>query len=283
MTDDESRGRYQEHRVDIDAPPDTVWQALTEADQLVRWFAPDAEVEPGVGGKVWASWGPAAEGTSRITVWEPGRHLRLVQDRSLGQEGDDPARAVEVAVDFHLEGEGGRTVLRVVQSGFGSGDTWDAEFEATEAGWRVFLKTLKLALEEHADKPCRRILVTAETALPLTDAWAQLMGPSGFLAAGSLEDLVAGATFHTETANGRTLSGTTEVVKAPTGPEAPYAEWAAFVDEMGPALAWLTLMPRQGQTLVSYSLTTYGLAPERAAAIEDAFSSLIGDALPSAP
>ena len=41
MADD----RQFEHEIEIDAPPAAVWRALTEAQEIARWFAPDVTVE----------------------------------------------------------------------------------------------------------------------------------------------------------------------------------------------------------------------------------------------
>jgi uncharacterized protein YndB with AHSA1/START domain len=57
MTDDTTRPtRAFDHSIEIDAPPDRVWQALTDPDEVVRWFPPVARVTPGVGGNVFWGW-----------------------------------------------------------------------------------------------------------------------------------------------------------------------------------------------------------------------------------
>jgi uncharacterized protein YndB with AHSA1/START domain len=66
--------------IDIDASPEQVWQALTEAEELVRWFSTAARVEPGKGGTMLWSWGYGEDWQTRIDAWEPGRLLRLVQE-----------------------------------------------------------------------------------------------------------------------------------------------------------------------------------------------------------
>ncbi len=48
----------------IDVAPDVVWRALTEADELSRWFPVEARVAPGAGGSIWLSWGGGAEGNA---------------------------------------------------------------------------------------------------------------------------------------------------------------------------------------------------------------------------
>jgi uncharacterized protein YndB with AHSA1/START domain len=84
--------------VTISAPPSAVWRALTDAEELRRWFPVDARVMPEVGGTVWMSWGPGCEGESRIEIWEPERHLRLVEPTA----GPDTS-PVPIVVDYHLE------------------------------------------------------------------------------------------------------------------------------------------------------------------------------------
>ena len=37
---------------EIQAPPEEVWRAISEGEQVARWFSPEARIEPGVGGTV---------------------------------------------------------------------------------------------------------------------------------------------------------------------------------------------------------------------------------------
>ena len=66
--------------LDIDASPEEVWAALTQAEELVRWFPTDAKVTPGKGGTMLWSWGHGEDWVTRIDAWEPGRLLRLIQE-----------------------------------------------------------------------------------------------------------------------------------------------------------------------------------------------------------
>src|SRR5579884_4252614 len=111
----EERTRSHENAIEIPAPPETVWRGITQADEIVRWFSPKAEVKPGLGGSIQVGL-PGVEGSSRITVWEPGRHLQLVEERPAGArnpdaagavETADPAKPVQIVVDYYLEGKGG--------------------------------------------------------------------------------------------------------------------------------------------------------------------------------
>src|SRR5687768_3774184 len=69
-------GRTVRGEVEIDAPVERVWQALTVADELMRWFPLDARVEPGAGGSIFMSWNNEFSGASQILDWEPPRLLR---------------------------------------------------------------------------------------------------------------------------------------------------------------------------------------------------------------
>ena len=44
--------RRLEREVEIEAPREDVWKALTDANELARWFPLKARVTPGLGGKV---------------------------------------------------------------------------------------------------------------------------------------------------------------------------------------------------------------------------------------
>ena len=62
----------------------------------------------GAGGSVTMSWGEFWSGTSAIQVWEPNRRLRAVDTGR-----DSKGRVVEIAVDYYIEGQGGKTMLRL--------------------------------------------------------------------------------------------------------------------------------------------------------------------------
>jgi uncharacterized protein YndB with AHSA1/START domain len=130
-----------EAEITIAADAATVWRALTEGEELKRWFPLDARVTPGVGGAIWLSWGEGMDWEAPIELWEPNHHLRTV----------DPAPS-KAAIDYYIEAKGGETVLRIVQSGFGA-DAWEDEIETLNSGWRTFLATLRNYLEQHRGEP----------------------------------------------------------------------------------------------------------------------------------
>ncbi len=172
--------------LDIDASREDVWRALTEAGELVRWFPTAARVTPGEGGSMTWSWSKGWDWETRIDAWEPGRMLRLVQDdaRPYDAEGRplppgqvEPAR---IAMEFTLETHEGKTRIRLVHSGFGSGAAWDDELEGITEGWQAELRSLRHYLERHRGKDRVFELAWVTTRLSRDEAWARLLGPGGF-------------------------------------------------------------------------------------------------------
>src|SRR5260221_10173613 len=118
--------RKIELEIEIAASPEEVWRAVSTGEGISSWFAPVAEVEPGVGGKITIAWAPEMEGSSRIDAWEPGRHLRVAQDRGGGQPPS--------GVDYFIETREGATVMRLGQSPFCPGPGFDNELYRTIPG-----------------------------------------------------------------------------------------------------------------------------------------------------
>ncbi len=197
--------------LDLDATPEQVWAALTQAEELVRWFPPEARVKPGQGGTMVWSWGYGEDWETRIDAWEPGRLLRLVQEsaRPYDAQGRQlPAGEVEparIAVEFSLETHQGKTRLRLVHSGFGRGAAWDAELDGISEGWQAELRSLRHYLERHRgrDRKAGRALI--ETSLRREEAWAKLLGPGGFVLSPS--DPKEGEPYQVTTPDGRRYSG----------------------------------------------------------------------------
>lgn len=180
MVADAIDGRRAESSVEIDAPPERVWQALTEAAELERWFPLEARVEPGEGGSVWMSWKNEFAGEARILVWDPPRHLRVTWGSVDAEStGADAASGGGQVTDYLLESRGGRTFLRVVTSGFPPDATWDDWVEGTRLGWAFELRSLKHYLERHAGKDRQVVYLRRRVGLDRQEAWERIFGPGG--------------------------------------------------------------------------------------------------------
>lgn len=165
-TDDGRRSLTVEQRVDVS--PEEVWEVLTTGPGLERWFPLEAKVEPEE--SIWLSWGPGSEGRAPIRIWDPPRRFGWTE--SYGE--DEDGRPMEVAVDFHVEGRSGETVVRLVHSGFSTSADWDDMFDAVKDGWRYFLFNLAFYFRHHAGRDRRMVWRRQPTELSREDAWSRL-------------------------------------------------------------------------------------------------------------
>lgn len=159
--------RSAEGSVELDAPPERVWRALTEARELERWFPLEADVEPGEGGSIFMSWKNEYAGASEILAWEPPRLLRTAWG---WHEEEGEAQVTE----YRLEGGEGRTFLRVVTSGFPTDAAWDEWVEGTRLGWLYELFSLKHYLERHDGEDRGVVYLRRRVSLERSDVWDRL-------------------------------------------------------------------------------------------------------------
>lgn len=63
--------------VEVDAAPDDVWAALTEAAQLEEWFANEVELDPRPGGRGVFRWGNGEVREAEVELVEEGSRIVL--------------------------------------------------------------------------------------------------------------------------------------------------------------------------------------------------------------
>jgi uncharacterized protein YndB with AHSA1/START domain len=185
--------------LEIDAPLEDVWKALTNSAELSRWFPLEGRVEPGLGGSIFLSWGKDCEGTAPITIWEPKRRLQFTEQMPMDGPGAPPT---PVTVDYFLEGKGGTTILRLVHSGMGKGANWDGYLDSITRGWKFELRGLRHYLEHHRGKDRHVVWVRQKTALTATEAAGRIIGPTGHVLRGNLDGLGEGDRYRLDGADG---------------------------------------------------------------------------------
>lgn len=272
MTEKRQSERVVEAQIEIDAPASAVWRALTDAEELARWFPLHARVQPGEGGSIWLSWEELYEGESRIRVWEPNRHLRTgyipgEPGAARAAEGERPG-ALELLVDYYIEARGGRTVLRVVHSGFGREGQWDDEYEGVQRGWAYELRSLRHYLERHRGEDRRvawamRALGTAEEV-----AWGRLMSADGLLAEGDIEGLEEGDAYSFRTATGRKLEGRVLINDPPL-------DFSGSVENLNGGIFRFGLEHGRSGRVGILWLGTYGLSSEEVGELSKELGSLL--------
>jgi len=224
MTDKKRDERTFEMELDLRHPPETVWQALTDARELTRWFPARAEVEPRVGGRVlFARDMPGCAFDTRVDRWEPNQRLRLLEPK------EHDGAPVELAMDFQLTARKGGTSLRLVHSGFGRGADWDDEFAGISRGWAYELRMLRRYLDAHRGQDRHMAMFSHPTHRPGREAFDILFGPKGLAREGELFGIGEGAAYAMTDVAGVRRRG--EVLAAN-----PPIEWAGTVEGEDPGV-----------------------------------------------
>jgi uncharacterized protein YndB with AHSA1/START domain len=244
--------RIIEKEIEIAAPAETVWKALTNAEELKRWFPLEARVEPGKGGEIMLSWGPEWEGTAQIDLWEPNRRLRSIESGS-GQP---------FSVEWTIETRGRKTILRLTQSSFSSGADWENEFyDSTNYGWLFMLTNLRHYLERHAGEPRAVAWPRRKVELPRETVYEKLVGPGGIFIDGAAGNLRVGNQYSLRVATGEMWNGLVEFF-------VPTRGFCVTVESLNGALAWLTIEGSGSQHDAQFWFSTYGLPNGQVAGLE---------------
>jgi uncharacterized protein YndB with AHSA1/START domain len=239
--------------IEVVAPVEAVWKALTDGTELARWFPLEASVEPGVGGNVRLSWGPAFEATAPLTIWEPNKRYVLEQAAPSGNP---------VTVEYSIEARGGKTLVRVTQSGFSAGSEWDEEyFGSTNYGWGFMLFNLREYLERHAGQARLVAWPRVQVEMARELIYEMMAGPDGIFAEGVVGKLREGATYSLRTMTGEVWSGRVAFIMPPRG-------FCVTVESLNDALAWLTIEGAGGTYEAQLWFSTYGVPQQRVTQLE---------------
>jgi uncharacterized protein YndB with AHSA1/START domain len=128
--------------IEVSAPRERVWAALTRPEELVRWFPTQgAEIDLRPGGHASFVWEESAD-EAVIEVVEPPSRL-VFRWRPAGT--DRPYTTVSIT----LEDVPGGTRLTLVESGFASlpGQIRPRAYEGNDDGWAGELEELKAYVE----------------------------------------------------------------------------------------------------------------------------------------
>ena len=156
--------RELEIELDVDATAEAVWHALTDAEALLGWFASDARIELRPDGE-WELASGEHRMTSRVEEVEAPKRLRVVAP---------PREGFAVTTEFIVEARGGRTVVRIVESGFGPEASWDDEIRSRESGWARYLENLRHFVENHPGEAAAADYLYATFTGAAASAWDAL-------------------------------------------------------------------------------------------------------------
>jgi uncharacterized protein YndB with AHSA1/START domain len=134
--------RTFEHAVTVDAPRDVVFHALTDAEQLKRWWITDGISEPRAGGRYRYEWRMADPANDHV---QEGTYEEVVDGERIAYPWSSPAGDSRVTVT--LSGSNGGTRVSLAHERIAAED----QFERYEQGWQGFLANLKSVLESGQD------------------------------------------------------------------------------------------------------------------------------------
>lgn len=237
-----SKDRVIDLSVEVPGTPEEVWDTIATGPGISSWFVP-MEIEERVGGEVLMDFGEFGKDTATVTAWEPPR-------RVVFQGGGERPLAYEWLVEAR---DGGTCVVRLVNTGFGPGDEWDADFGGMTEGWKLFFANLRLQMTHFRGQRARAIIPTVMVPGPRAAVWTKLCDALGVPAS-----LAAGDRLATSGEGVPRLAGT--VVEA--GETAMVTQYLLHLDEPAPGTCFIAVEGKattaEEQVAASAYLYLYG-------------------------
>jgi uncharacterized protein YndB with AHSA1/START domain len=143
--------RAVDKEVVIDATLDQAWDAWTTREGIVSFFAPDAKIEPRVGGAFQIYFNPLAE--SGMKGADDTRFMALQPKKMISYDWNAPPHLPDarkqrtfVIVRFEPVSEK-QTRVSLHHVGWGDGDEWHKAFAYFDRAWGNVLGSLKKRFE----------------------------------------------------------------------------------------------------------------------------------------
>jgi uncharacterized protein YndB with AHSA1/START domain len=133
-----------EQEIVIEAPPQVVWELVTDPEHVGAWFGNAAEIDLRPGGDMALTWDGYGSFLARVERVDPPFFFSF---RWARPKDTSPAEGNSTLVEFSLSAEGEGTRLRVVESGFAglavSEDERVQHLTDNTEGWNVELGHLR--------------------------------------------------------------------------------------------------------------------------------------------
>lgn len=147
-----------EREIHIDAPPEVVFEVVTQPEHIKDWWYAETDIEPVAGSRSELVWGDDDDPRANVVpitvvVSEPPRVFTF---RWTHPVGEDAVERNSLLVTFELVPVGSGTLLKLTETGF------------REQGWE--LAVLEKEYSEHVEGWDRFVPRIAATALALVSA-----------------------------------------------------------------------------------------------------------------
>jgi uncharacterized protein YndB with AHSA1/START domain len=138
-----------EREVVIAAPPERVWEIITQAEHVGTWFGDSAEIDLRPGGTMVLRWEKHGTQYATIEKIEPPRYFSYRWNPTV--TGEKPDKDNSTLVEFMLTPHEGQTRVRVVETGFSRLQVTEhkraEQFENNSEGWATQLRDLHAYVE----------------------------------------------------------------------------------------------------------------------------------------
>jgi uncharacterized protein YndB with AHSA1/START domain len=159
---------------EVAGTPEEVWQAIATGPGVSSWFVPtEFEERDGTPVAMKVRFGPWPEMRSDITAWDPPQMFATMAN---GWLPGSPPIASEWSVEAR---DGGKCVVRIVQSLFASTDDWDMQLESAKTGFASFLKILQINLAHFRGQQSAMQHFAAPAPGTEAESWAALTAALG--------------------------------------------------------------------------------------------------------
>ncbi len=137
-----------EREVVVAAPRERVWEIITQAEHVGKWFGESAEVDLRPGGTIVLRW--EKHGTVYGTIEKVDEPHYFSYRWMPGKFGERPSNEKSTLVEFTLTPQGGQTRLRVVETGFSRLPEKERaeQFKDNTEGWAHELGELQQYVEQ---------------------------------------------------------------------------------------------------------------------------------------
>jgi len=125
--------------VTIPAPRAAVWRAFSTSDGLSTWLTPGAVVDLRQGGEWTAHFPGGKTGGGTIVNFVPEQEMTLA---AMAPEQFPTVRATRTIARFQFFTDGESTRVRLVQTGWKTGEEWDRAYDYLAKGNAQLLVTL---------------------------------------------------------------------------------------------------------------------------------------------
>lgn len=167
----------------IEAPLEKVWSALTEAEQLTRWYAKEASVDFRVGGRMELDHGWGASTSGVITEIEYGKHFILQgEDMSLTITTlTQEAAGVRVSIEYRLElpfGDAGQAIADNMAYGtllflHNLKAVYETGQDTREKMWRTWIGIQHMTVHTQDGQPAGSKVISVKGSSPAAVAGLQ--------------------------------------------------------------------------------------------------------------